>query len=172
MWLGGVADTAPSRVSCEGALRNQAGAVHAAVYAARGDVGAIAWAGGPFGALLAHFGGALPHLFDDQARHIGLMPPAIGTAGELPAALQAGGNALIMGGAPLCFGSTPRRLALNAELFEKCAKAYVLAAAAGGRVRTVPWWVRRIANDRLAKDARRAAEAFQRGQMPGEGNSY
>ncbi len=172
MWLGGSDNVEPALVDWNGAPPAKAAALHAAVYTSRGDVGAITWADGAFGARLAHFGGALPQVFDEQARHIGPMPAAIEHAGELPAALRPGGNALLMRGMPLCFGVTPRRLALNVELFEKCAKAYVLAAAAGGSVRTLPWWVRRIANGRLAKDARAAAEAFRRGAAPEESKSY
>ena len=172
MWQGGAVDAAPFLVTWQSAAASEAGAVHAMVYEQRPDVGAIAWTGGPFSQRLARFGGALPQVFDEQARHIGPMPPAIWLSRELPAALQAGGNALLLHGMPLCFGTTPGRLALNMELFEKCAKAYVLAAAAGGRVRTLPWLVRRIANGRLAKDARRAAEAFLRGELPEESKGY
>jgi ribulose-5-phosphate 4-epimerase/fuculose-1-phosphate aldolase len=172
MWFGGADGAEPVFADWQGAAASEAEAVHATLYRARGDVGAIAWGGGPFGALLAQFGGVLPQVFDEQARHIGPIPPAIAHGRDLPAALQAGGNAILLHGTPLCLGTTPRRLALNAELFEKCAKAYVLAVAAGGFVRTLPWWVRRIANGRLAKDARAAAEAFQRGGVPEESKGY
>jgi len=159
-------------VEWRGVASSEAAAVHAMVYKQRGDVGAIAWAGGPFSRRLSQFGGALPQVFDEQARHIGAMPPPIENRGELFAALQTGGNAAVLQGLPLCFGTTPRRLALNWELLEKCAKAYVLAVATGGRVRKLPWWVRRIANARLAKDARAAAEAYRRGELPEESKGY
>lgn len=145
---------------------------HAAVYALRPDVGAIAWGGGPFGARLADFGGAMPQIFDEQARHLGAMSPAVDSPDRLAEALRSRGNVVVCQGAPLCLGVTPTRLALNVELFEKCAKAYVLAVATGGRVEQLPWLVRRIANSRLFKDERRAADAYARGELPEESRAY
>ena len=75
-------------------------------------------------------------------------------------------------GNPVCLGTTATRLALNAELFEKCAKAYVLAAASGGRVRPLPWLVRHVANGRLLKDERQARERFVQGLLPVESKGY
>ena len=64
------------------------------------------------------------------------------------------------------------RLALNTELFEKCAKAYVLAAASGGAVRPLPWLVRRVANGRLRKDRRAAVARWAQGLLPEEAKGY
>ncbi len=172
LWFGTAADAEPVLRDRGVAPADAVVAVHARVYTRRGDVGAVAWGGGPFGTRLAGFGGALPQVFDEQARHIGPMPPAVDGEDGLGVALRTPGSALILRGSPLCWGTTPRRLALNAELFEKCAKAYVLAVATGGRVRTLPWWVRRIANGRLAKDQRAAAAAFARGEQPAESAGY
>jgi hypothetical protein len=147
-------------------------AVHARVYACRTDVGAIAWGGGPLGTCLKDFGGLLPQVFDEQARHLGPMAPAITQYAEIEGTLRKGGNVLIWRDLPLCLGMTYTRLALNAELFEKCAKAYVLAVATGGRVKRLPWLVRYIANSRLYKDERRATEAFARGEFPVEARGY
>jgi hypothetical protein len=61
---------------------------------------------------------------------------------------------------------------LNAELLEKCAKAYVLAAATGQPVPTLPWWVCKIAIGRLHKDQRRAAERFAQALLPEETRGY
>jgi hypothetical protein len=91
---------------------------------------------------------------------------------ELAPSLRAGGNALPIGGVPVCLGTTGSRLALNAELFEKCAKACVLAAAPGGPVKPLPWWVRHIANGRLLKDEARAAACFTQGRLPEESRGY
>jgi hypothetical protein len=91
---------------------------------------------------------------------------------DLPAALAGGGNAAIVRGQVLCIGTTAARLSMNAELFEKCAKAYVLAMATGGRVKPLPWIVRHVANRRLMKDERRAAERFARGLLPEETKGY
>lgn len=163
MWFGSSGDESPSRV--------EQAPVHSAIYAARPDVGAIAVGGGAFGTCLADFGGRMPEVFDEQARHLGRMGAACDAPG-LASSLHAGGNALIVDGVPVCLGTTGSRLALNAELFEKCAKAYVLAAAAGGPVKPLPWWVRHIANGRLLKDEARAAARLAQGLLPEEARGY
>jgi hypothetical protein len=128
--------------------------------------------GGAFGHCLADFGGAMPQVFDEQARHLGPMGPPSAGVNAVPAALRQGGNVLLLRGRPVCLGTTALRLALNAELFEKCAKAYVLAVAGSGHVRALPWIVRLVANHRLAKDQRRAATRFLQGLLPEESNGY
>jgi len=146
--------------------------VHAQVYLRRPDVGASAWSAGAFGNRLADVGGVLPQVFDEQARHIGPMSAPLAAAAALANAPLRIGNALLLGARPLCLGISAQRLALNVELFEKCAKAYVLAAATGAQVRELPWWVRRIANGRLRKDQTRAAAAFAAGELPAESTGY
>ncbi|GLQ51616.1 class II aldolase/adducin family protein [Dyella flava] len=150
---------------------------HAAVYRARPDVGAIALGGGVYGRALGDFGGKLPQVFDEQARHLGRTALALRDMAGDPAAsaehcLATGGNAWSCGQTLLVFGSTTQRLVLNAELLEKCAKAYVLAAASGAAVHTLPWWVCHIANGRLKKDQRRAMERFAQGLLPEEVKGY
>ncbi|HEX7641238.1 MAG TPA: hypothetical protein VF472_03405 [Burkholderiaceae bacterium] len=145
--------------------------LHAAIYRTRPDVGAIAVGGGAYGNLLAGFGGRMTGLFDEQVRHLGRMPPPA-ASGELPPGLREGGNAFLQGGVPVCLGTTASRLAMNAELFEKCAKAYVLAAASGERIKALPWLVRFIANGRLRKDQRRATERFAAGLFAEESRGY
>jgi hypothetical protein len=173
MWFGGADDVMPRRLDWRhaGALTG-AVALHAAVYGLRGDASAIASGGGPFGACLGHFGGALPQVFDEQARHIGPMRGPASHAQGLHAALRGGGNAVMVDGRPVCLGMTASRLALNAELFEKCAKAYVLAAAAGGPIKPLPWIVRAVANRRLRKDQGRARQRLALGQLPEETKGY
>ena len=152
-------------------------ALHAAVYLARADVGAVALGGGAFMRVLGALGGELPQVFDEQARHLGR------TARPLPAVngnvvsdarrcLATGGNLWICAQRPLVLGTTAQRLVLNAELAEKCAKAYALAAGTGASVDTLPWWVCRIANGRLRKDQRHAVEHFARGELPEESVGY
>lgn len=172
MWFGTVEESSPLLLNWHGTARSGSAFAHTIVHACRADVGAVAWGGGLFGACLADFGGVLPQVFDEQARHIGPMGWPAGSDSELATALGTAGNALLWRSQPMCFGTTCTRLALNAELFEKCAKAYVLAAAAGGRVKELPWLVRRIANSRLVKDERRAAQAFERGELPVESSGY
>jgi len=170
MWFGLAVDAAPQRVPVGAAVGD--GLVHAAIYAARPDVGAIAVGGAKFGRCLADFGGAMPQAFDEQARHLGAMGPAVTESRELASSLRQGGNVLLLQGRPVCLGMTPMRLALNAELFEKCAKAHVLAVAGGGRVRALPWIVRFVANRRLHKDEQRAAQRFAHGLLAEETKGY
>jgi hypothetical protein len=177
MWLGGATDAAPQPVAWRGVAPATAdiaapAALHAAVYRARPDAGAIAAGGGTYGHGLADFGGAMPQVFDEQARHLGPMAPPVQDAADLVRALHGGGNVLLVQRRPVCLGTTAARMVLNAELFEKCATAYVLAAAAGGPVRPLPWLVRAIANRRLHKDARRARQRFQQGLLPEESRGY
>ncbi|AOY61137.1 hypothetical protein ABFO19_22195 [Xanthomonas citri pv. glycines] len=173
MWIGSAAAPTPLLLDWrEDAALEAAQRLHAQVYAQRGDVGAVAWSAGAFGHCLADVGGALPQVFDEQARHLGPMPPPV-RAADAAAVLASGiDNAVLVARRPLCLGTSARRLALNIALFEKCAKAYVLAAATGGPTRQLPWWVRRIANGRLRKDQVRAAVAFANGALPTESTAY
>jgi ribulose-5-phosphate 4-epimerase/fuculose-1-phosphate aldolase len=170
MWFGGTSDAAPQRVLLRAASGESE--VHAAVYAARSDVGAIAAGGGEYGRSLVDFGGAMPQVFDEQARHLGRTGPAAQDLRSAARSLSEGGNALLIQGCPVCLGMTAIRMALNAELFEKCAKAYVLAVATGARVKSLPRIVSFIANRRLAKDERRATERFQQDLLPEEPKGY
>jgi len=166
-------DTVPQRAAFSDCTSG-APALHVAIYAARNDVGAIVVGGGPFGEALANVGGVLPQVFDEQARHLGIMrgPVAQWTGDTLADALGEGANAVLVEGVPICMGTTCQRMVFNAELFEKCAKAYVLAASTGAQVTTLPWLVTRIASGRMRKDERRAAERFARGELPEESRGY
>lgn len=170
--LGAMDDTA-RRVELSANLGRIA-ALHAGIYKLRKDVGAIVVCGGPFGNALADMGGVMAQAFDEQARHLGRMrgPVERMAPGELADALGGGANAVLIQGMPVCMGTTCQRMVFNAELFEKCAKAYVLAASTGRTVTTLPWWVCRIANGRLRKDQRRAAERFAQGALPDELRGY
>lgn len=170
MWIGRAGDASPRRVALDAAAGPDR--VHAAVYAARADAGAVAVGGGHYGRSLLPFGGALPQVFDEQARHLGPMSAAANDVDALAGSLHRGGNVGLLAGQPVCVGTTATRLALNAELFEKCATACVLAMAAGGRVRPLPWWVRWVANGRLRRDAERAAARFAAGLLPEESRGY
>lgn len=177
MWVGAADDAAPRRVSWDPQPRPAAAAdalldLHAMVYRHRDDAGAVAWGGGVFGHRLADVGGVLPQVFDEQARHLGPMGAPAADLTEAARALQSGGQVQLLQGRPLCLAMTATRLALNTELFEKCAKAYVLAAASGGPVRPLPWLVRRVANGRLRKDRRAAVARWAQGLLPEEAKGY
>lgn len=173
MWFGSVADAEPRQMRLHGVAASLGGAgLHAAIYVERDDVGAVATGSGTYASCLADFGAAMPGVFDEQVRHLGCMGPAVDVAGRLSRSLANGCNALLVGGQPVCLGMTGARVALNTELFEKCAKAYVLAVATGGRVKALPWIVRTVANRRLMKDERRAKTRFRHGQLPEESKGY
>jgi hypothetical protein len=148
--------------------------LHARIYQLRPDVGAILTGGGVFSTSLYDLGGTMPVAFDEQARHLGRMGRAAldMTPRELQATFANGANTALVGDLPVCLGTTCQRLVLNAELFEKCAKAYVLAAATGQPVTTLPWWVCTIAIGRLRKDQRRASDRFAQGLLPQETRGY
>lgn len=173
MMLGRVVEGEPEAYDWHAITSDNAQAItHAAIYRVRPDVGAILMGGGTFGFCLANFGGQLPVLFDEQARHLGHMGPPAGHERDLPQTLQAGGNSLMIRGVPVCLGTTSARMALNAELFEKCAKAFTLASATGKRISLLPRLIVYVANGRLLKDERRAAKAFASGQLPQEIRGY
>jgi len=170
MWFGHIDQTLPTRVNLK--EPGAAAALHARIYVRRGDVGAIAQGVGVFGWRLPDMGGAMPEVFDEQARHLGRMGPEVRQGRGLDEALSAGGNVLLVDGVPVSLGTTGSRMALNAELFEKCAKAYVLAVATGCPVKPLPWLVRTIANRRLMKDERQAAQRMEDGLLPQESKGY
>ena len=167
----GATEVAPRRYSWLDDFETLPLTLHATIYTLRPDAGAVLSGGGEFTAMLHEFGGAMPLGFDEQARHLGRMRDAA-TVTELRHGLANGTNSLLVGNLPVCLGTTCQRLVLNAELFEKCAKAHVLAAATGGRVGRLPWWVSAIATGRLRKDQRRAAERFAQGLLPEETRGY
>ena len=86
--------------------------------------------------------------------------------------LAGGGNAGPLEGRLLALGVTRNRMLFNAELFEKCAMAYVLARLGGGAVKKVPWWVRLIAGRRLRQDQARAASSHAAGEQAQELGAY
>jgi hypothetical protein len=177
MLWGTVGDAQPQRVplSDPGAAILEPschGSVHRTVYGCRDDVCAVLWGGGPFGRQLQAFGGQMPAVFDEQIRQLGRMGAATREVAALPRSLAQGGNVVLHDGQVLTLGMTATRLALNAELFEKCAKAYVPAVATGARVHALPWLVRYVANGRLMKEEARARIQVRSGAVPQETRGY
>jgi Class II Aldolase and Adducin N-terminal domain len=145
--------------------------LHGAIYLARPDVGAIAISSPKGARLLAGSGGVLPPLFDELVRHIGLPSWTALEARHLSKeqmreAFGRGANATLLGERLVCLGMTVERVIHNTELLEKCARAYVIAKASGGTVRTIPSWVRLIANHRLMRDERSAEASYASGKTP------
>jgi ribulose-5-phosphate 4-epimerase/fuculose-1-phosphate aldolase len=165
---------APQRLSWLEPLATVSHTLHAIAYQFRPDVGAVLSGGGLFASALHDFGGTMPVGFDEQARHLGRMQAAVskGTLPELRTRLADGANSILVDKLPICLGMTCQRLVMNAELLEKCAKAYVLATATGQPVSTLPWWVCKIAIGRLRKEQQRAATRFAQGLLPEEARGY
>ncbi len=155
-------------------MGNEAAGLHAAIYRSRHDAGAILVGRTPWSSALSNIGATIPTLFDEQARHIGVIgrPIAVGRPTRLCGALEGGANVLIYGDQRICLGTTANRLVFNAELFEKCAKAYVVALASGDRIRRVPSWASYIARGRMHRDRKRAAESYARGHIPKGMDAY
>lgn len=134
---------------------------HAACYRDRPDVGAVLMTSSPWAAALALVSADMPGLFDEQVRHLGRKVGRFS-----PAALRSGDNVFLLGDSVLCFGMTLDRLVFNAELLEKCAKAFLLAHGTGATLTRVPWLVRAIAGRRLRRDQRFSARCHAEGRPP------
>jgi ribulose-5-phosphate 4-epimerase/fuculose-1-phosphate aldolase len=143
---------------------------HAAVYQARVDVGVVVMNRQPW-ALALHALGGMPGVFDEQIRHLGRAVACLEEQGG-HTQFGSGGNAFVTGHGVLCMGMTIERAVFNAELLEKCAKAFVLASSTGKPVGRIPWLVRWIANGRLMKDERHAAEQYANGFTPEFSSAY
>jgi ribulose-5-phosphate 4-epimerase/fuculose-1-phosphate aldolase len=159
------------------ATAQEAAALHGSIYLARPDVGAVVISSPAGVRLLAAAGGVLPTLFDEQVRHIGLpswTPLAAGPQSKQQThkAFARGANAALLDDRLVCLGMTIERAIHNTDLLEKCARAYVLAQASGGPVRTLPAWVQFIANRRLQRDERSAEASYANGQLPEGTTAY
>jgi hypothetical protein len=157
----------PRTVSFQ-ATGHEAGALHAAIYRCRADAGAVLVGRTPWSAALARIGETIPVLFDEQARRLGKVgkPLGAGRHQRVVDALSGGGNIAIYGDQRVCLGATPDTVVFGAELFTKCAMAFVLAHSSGRRFKRLPSLVRYIAGDRLRKDQKRAAQSYAEGRIP------
>ncbi len=142
---------------------------HLTVYQCRKDAGAILLNRQPWAAALRELGRGMPGVFDEQIRHLGTSVACLDQKIVTPvnsAFLRNGENAFVLGSQVLCLGMTLDRAVFNAELLEKCAKAFVLASSTGKPPGKIPWLIRWVANGRLMKDERYAARQYAVGQVP------
>jgi len=165
---------APHRTLSLRSVTTGAAEMHRLAYVARPDAGAILLNRQQWAAALPAAGGTMPGIFDEQLRQLGwkvtqITPSALSRAHP---EMAGGGNAFGMGEEVLCLGMTAERLVFNAELLEKCAKAYVLATATGLGLKKIPWLVRWIATRRLRREQRRAAASYARGELPPRSMGY
>ncbi len=151
-----------------------ASGLHAAVHRTRPDAGAVLIGTTPWSAALASIEMTVPVLFDEQARHIGKTedPVPAGQPERALHALRGGGNVALHGDQRICIGTTANRVVFNADVFEKCCKAFVIAYATGHRIHEVPALVRYIASRRLHKDQKRAAASYEEGRIPKGMDAY
>jgi ribulose-5-phosphate 4-epimerase/fuculose-1-phosphate aldolase len=151
--------------------RESIAALHAGIYVARPDAGGVAVSSPAGIRLLAQRGERMPPLFDEQVRHVGLRNVAVLDEANLSLeqikkTFGRGANAALLGNRLVCIGITCERAVFNTELLEKCAQSYAIVKASGGRAAVIPAWVRVIANSRLKRDQRRAAESYRNGRIP------
>ncbi len=138
------------------------------IYSYRPDVGAALQSGMGWLRAMHEMAAPMPAVFDEQVRHLGRGVPVFEkTANEAvqPKNLAGTTNAVVFSDTSFCLGMGLERLVLNVELLEKCAKAFVLAKSTGQTVRQIPFWVQLIADGRLKKDERKAAEHHARGEF-------
>lgn len=148
-------------------LKDSPGELHHAIYAARPDVGAIAAGQFTWTSMLSRLDRSLPPIFDEQIRQLGVEARRVARRstdhGAFPA-LQNGANGYCLDDLSICLGMGLERLLLNIEILEKSAESFVLAASAGLKVKRIPWLIKYIANGRLKKDQKDAAERHLRGE--------
>ncbi|HSJ56513.1 MAG TPA: class II aldolase/adducin family protein [Anaerolineae bacterium] len=138
--------------------------MHAAIYLARSDVGAVVHTHQVHASALALIDAPIPALFDEQVRYLGrcveIIPYAPSGTGLLrnKIARQVGNghNAYLMKNhGALIFGHDLERALHNVEILEKCAVAYLLALCTGRKVSKIPLAVREIAFARLRKEEKK-----------------
>lgn len=172
-WFGHQDSASPWLVDlAQRAAQGEEERLHGQIYQARRDVCAIGCGTGEYAQYLLELCGAMPVLFDEQARHLGALSAVREGPQALRQQLQSGTNMLLTGQQLLVLGMTGQRLLLNAELFEKCAQAYVLAAATGKPIKRLPWWVRWIAGRRLQRDQLNACMRSKCYLLPEEAQGY
>lgn len=140
-------------------------ALHAGVYRARADVNAVVHTHQVYASALALINAPIPALFDEQVRFLGrsveIIPYAPSGTGFLKNAIvkhiKNHHNAyLLQNHGVLCFGHDAERAALNVEILEKCALAYLLALCTERKVSKIPLPIREIAFAKLRSDQKKA----------------
>jgi len=140
-------------------------ALHAGVYRVRADVNAVVHTHQVYASALALIHAHIPALFDEQVRFLGrsveIIPYAPSGTGFLKNTIvkhiKNHHNAYILQNhGVLCFGHDAERAALNVEILEKCALAYLLALCTEREVSKIPLPIREIAFAKLRSDQKKA----------------
>lgn len=149
-------------------------AMHAAVYLARADTGAVIHTHQVYPSTLAIIDAPIPALFDEQVRFLGrsveVIPYAPSGTGMLKNAVakhvRNHHNAYMMANhGALVLGHDLERAMHNVEVLEKCALAYLLALCSEKKISKVPTLVREIAFSKLRKDQQKAAQTLSNQTM-------
>jgi len=140
--------------------------MHAAIYEARHDVGAIIHTHQVYTSALTLIKASIPALFDEQARFLGrsveIIPYApSGTSflkRKVAKHVKGSSNAFMMQNhGALVLGHDVQRAVHNVEILEKCALAYLLALCTDRKITNIPALVREIAVSKLRSDQRKSA---------------
>ncbi len=143
--------------------------MHAAIYLARPDTGAVIHTHQVYPSTLAIINAPIPALFDEQVRFLGrqveIIPYAPSGTGMLKngvgKCVQNHHNAYMMANhGALVLGHDLERAMHNVEVLEKCALAYLLALCSEKKISKIPLLVREIAFSKLRKDQEKAAQAL------------
>lgn len=174
-----IKDLKPITSHSEKLGKQEVAALHAQIFAIRGDAGGVFVSGARFTQALNLVKKPMRGIFDEQVRQIGLSTKRLALKNHQltrqdKKLLNKLDNAFLLtpvkpSAEPmgvLILGVTHERVVFNAELMEKCAKAYVLASATGKPVTEVPFYVKLIANKRKLKDQAYTAECYAKGDMP------
>jgi ribulose-5-phosphate 4-epimerase/fuculose-1-phosphate aldolase len=138
--------------------------MHAAIYASRADVNAVAHTHQVFASSLSLVNAPIPALFDEQVRFLGrsveiisYAPSGTGMlANTIARHIKNHHNAYIMRNhGILCFGNTIQRAVDNVEILEKCALAYLLALSTGKPVSKIPLPIREIIFSKLRSEQKK-----------------
>ncbi len=142
------------------------GTTHARIYAARSDIGAVLQFDLIWTRAMHEMRATMPSVFDEQMIRLGRSVPCLGISSDddlLIPAIAGQNNAFVCNDTTFCFGTGLERLLLNAELLEKCAKAFVLARASGQPVHEIPIAEQDMAAGRLKNEEDAAAARHRQG---------
>lgn len=140
--------------------------MHAAIYEARPDVGAIIHTHQVYTSALTLVKAPIPALFDEQARFLGrsveIIPYAPSGTGFLKRKVakhvKGSSNAFMMQNhGALVLGHDVQRAVHNVEILEKCALAYLLALCTERKITKIPTLIREIAVSKLRGDQKKSA---------------
>ena len=139
--------------------------MHAAIYNERKDIKAIIHTHQAIASALTLIKAPIPALFDEQVRFLGrsveIIPYAPSGTGmlvkQVAKHVRNHNNAFLMQNhGALVFGDSMERAIENAQILEKCAKAYLLSLLSERKINQLPLPIREIVFQMLRKDQKLA----------------